>query len=323
MSFLKKNGKLILGALFILLALTPILFSPLVEIIVALINGMELSVKSILNLWTNKSIFSWLIVAVYLAIGINFILQRFAPSVKLPQWFYIVVFGVLALFGLISFISNAISLAKYIQRGYFEGWEKTHQARWTLSVLLAGFMNFLGHTAVALALLLTVVLKKKNIIFAFIPVGCYALGAILSSVGYILNIAYLYKLISSVNVYPYIPPSYVVNILYSLVYAVTMALFCYLFIASEEENAEESVQQPTAVKEAETTSENNADELLAGLEADVKAEAAQSAKETGNAPKLTPLQVEQLQKLKEAYDVGVISEVELAAKRSKILGDND
>ena len=76
MSFLKKNGKLILGALFILLALTPILFSPLVEIIFALINGMELSVKSILNLWTNKSIFSWLIVAVYLGIGINLILQR-------------------------------------------------------------------------------------------------------------------------------------------------------------------------------------------------------------------------------------------------------
>ena len=322
MSFLKKNGKLILGVLFILLALTPILFSPLVEIIFALINGMELSVKSILNLWTNKSIFLWLAVAIYFALGISFILQRFAPSVKIPQWFYIVTFGVLALFGLISFISNAISLAKYIQRGYFEGWAKTDQARWILSVV-AGFMNFLGHTAVALALLLTVVLKKKNIIFAFIPVGCYALGAILSSVAYILNIAYLYKLISSVNVYPYIPPSYVVNILYSLVYAVTMALFCYLFIASEEENAEESVQQPTAVKEAETTSENSADELLAGLEADVKAEAAKSAVETESVPKLTPLQVEQLKKLKEAYDIGVISELEFAAKRSKILGDND
>lgn len=322
MSFLKKNGKLILGALFILLALTPILFSPLVEIIVALINGMELSVKSILNLWTNKSIFSWLIVAVYLVIGINFILQRFAPSVKLPQWFYIVVFGVLALFGLISFISNAINLAKYIQRGYFESWEKTDQARWILSVV-AGFMNFLGHTAVALALLLTVVLKKRNIIFAFIPVGCYALGAILNVVTYMIHIAYLYEMMANYDVYPYIPPSYVVNILYSLVYAVAMALFCYLFIASAEENTEASVKQPTAVKGAEMTSENRVDELLAGLEADVKAEAAQSAKETGSAPKLTPLQVEQLQKLKEAYDVGVISEVELAAKRSKILGDND
>ena len=232
-------------------------------------------------------------------------------------------FGVLALFGLISFISNAISVAKYIQRGYFEGWEKTHQARWILSVLLAGFMNFLGHTAVALALLLTVVLKKKNVIFAFIPVGCYALGAILNIVAYILQIAYLYEMMANYDVYPYIPPSYVVNILYSLVYAVAMALFCYLFIASAEENTEASVKQPTAVKEAETTSENSADELLAGLEADAKAEAAKSAMETESVPKLTPLQVEQLKKLKEAYDVGVISELEFAAKRSKILGDND
>ena len=153
--------------------------------------------------------------------------------------------------------------------------------------------------------------------------GCYALGAILNVVTYMIHIAYLYEMMANYDVYPYIPPSYVVNILYNLVYAVAMALFCYLFIASAEENTEASVKQPTAVKEAETTSENSADELLAGLETDVKAEAAQSAKETGSASKLTPLQVEQLQKLKEVYDVGVISEVELAAKRSKILGDND
>ena len=322
MRFLKKNGKLILGILFILIALTPILFFPLVETIAALINGMDLSLQAIFNLWGNKSIFTWLAVAIYFALGISFILQRFVSSVKIPQWFYIVVFGVLALFGLISCISNFINLVIYIRRGSFEIWAKTDQARWILSVV-AGFMNFLGHTAVALALLLTVVLKKKNIIFAFIPVGCYALGAILNVVTYMIHIAYLYEMVANYDVYPYIPPSYILNILYSLVYAVTMALFCYLFIASEEENAEESVKQPTAVKEAETTSGNSADELLAGLEADVKAEAAKSAVETESVPKLTPLQVEQLKKLKEAYDVGVISELEFAAKRSKILGDND
>ena len=321
MSFLKKNGKLILGVLFILLALTPILLIPLNKLFWCAIYGGIPPKAEILS-WFNFNWSTYLLSGIYFVLGVNFIIQRAVPNVKLPQWIYAIVFVLLTYFA----VSSVITSFRYFN--YYFG--KNLELYWT--EIIDGLFGIGTSVLKLIACIMVVVgllVKGKGKALAVIPSILFIIGGVTTIIGSLVEFAYIVYLSIRTGwwetIMIFLGYNNLPEILYNLVYIFAMVLFCYLFIMRSDENAKDMNKKDTKDTPCakETSAENSADELLVGLEADVKAEAAQSAKETGNAPKLTPLQVEQLQKLKEAYDVGVISELEFAAKRSKILGDND
>ena len=234
--FLKKYGKIFLGALFILLALTPILINPTLEILVAVCKGTAVRTGDVSMLWKNISIPTWITACVYLALGVQFIIQKLFPATTPPNCVYAIIFGVFAVWGVISCVTNVISLIEYAYEGSFTHWDSTQKARWLLSIF-AGFFHFIGYALVAVVLLL----KSKSKIFAFAPIVFFAIGAVLNIVSYILYIIFLSKLVDLF----YFPPSYPLNIIYSILFVVMMALFCYLFLAISDEQETEKAIEPS------------------------------------------------------------------------------
>lgn len=245
-SLLKTRGKLILGILFIVMALTPALINPLINIIVALANGMKIGIGDIPTLWQNITVMSWITSSIYLAMGIQFIIQQFVPATTPPKWVYAIIFGIFALFGLFSFIANSVNLIRYISNENFKAWDTSSKARWILSII-GSLFNLLGHVIMLIGLLV----RGKGKMFTIISIVFFATSGALNILSYVLHIAYLNQMVSSYNVLAYIPPSYIVNIIYSIVYVASIALFCYLFIFNPYEKATASKTVDPTVEEVE------------------------------------------------------------------------
>ena len=337
--FFKKRGNIIVGVLLIIYALTPIVFRPLNNMLWrAIFSGFD-NITGMSIYWKNLDWSVWVRTVLFLAMAVALFLRHIVPANAL-KGICAGVFVVLAIFAVRSFPSYYNALRNYFTNDVFEYYAEYVWGE--IARMVCGAIALCINLAAYIIVAVTLFLKKKSKIITYLPVVLFVIGALIYVLGYFLYMVYVFAryadyvetcvLIITTNILP--------NMLYSVLFAVAMWVFSFCFVAENKETVAQPVAAPTPAPATASAysgigsfmddfDKNYGTQIGESVQAaaDIVAKGAavfsaqlSNSYEQPTASKLTPEQREKLQKLKEAYDIGVLTDEELKDKRKAILG---